>query len=107
MRDSIRDRVAVLNQGRLLAVGRPDDLYERPPNPSVAAFLGESNRFEGTIVTTGAQFVTVLTSFGWRTEATAREGITSGDAVPMAIRREWSRPTGRFSWARPSDSRSS
>jgi putative spermidine/putrescine transport system ATP-binding protein len=90
---TLSDRVAVLNQGRLLAVGRPDDLYERPPHPFVASFLGESNRFEGTIVTAGAQLVTVRTSFGWCTEATARDGIAPDDTVLMAIRPERIRVT--------------
>jgi ABC-type sugar transport system ATPase subunit len=38
---SMGDRIAVLHQGRVEQVGTPDDLYYRPANLYVAAFLGD------------------------------------------------------------------
>jgi spermidine/putrescine ABC transporter ATP-binding subunit len=37
------DRIAVMNEGSVAQVGRPEDLYDRPSSRFVAAFLGESN----------------------------------------------------------------
>ena len=37
------DRVAVLNEGRIAQVGSPDDLYRRPVDQWVAAFVGDAN----------------------------------------------------------------
>tara|TARA_B100000029_G_C17496917_1_gene931255 strand:+ start:166 stop:1224 length:1059 start_codon:yes stop_codon:yes gene_type:complete len=37
------DRVAVLNDGKVAQVGRPDDLYRRPANRWVATFVGDAN----------------------------------------------------------------
>jgi spermidine/putrescine ABC transporter ATP-binding subunit len=37
------DRIAVMNEGLVVQVGRPEDLYDRPGSRFVAAFLGESN----------------------------------------------------------------
>jgi len=37
------DRVAVMNEGVVAQVGRPEDLYDRPGSRFVAAFLVESN----------------------------------------------------------------
>ena len=37
------DRVAVLNEGRVAQVGSPDDLYRRPVDQWVAAFVGDAN----------------------------------------------------------------
>ena len=37
------DRIAVMNEGLVAQVGRPEDLYDRPGSRFVAAFLGESN----------------------------------------------------------------
>jgi ABC-type Fe3+/spermidine/putrescine transport system ATPase subunit len=37
---AIADRVAVLRQGRLLQVGAPEELYERPASRHVAQFIG-------------------------------------------------------------------
>jgi ABC-type sugar transport system ATPase subunit len=34
------DRIAVMNEGRLVQVGTPDELYERPSNRFVAGFIG-------------------------------------------------------------------
>jgi putative spermidine/putrescine transport system ATP-binding protein len=40
---SMADRVAVFNQGRIVQVGRPEDIYYRPEVPFVADFVGSSN----------------------------------------------------------------
>ncbi len=40
---SMADGVAVLNAGKLMQVGPPRQLYERPANRFVADFLGETN----------------------------------------------------------------
>jgi iron(III) transport system ATP-binding protein len=43
------DRVAVMRAGRILQVGTPDAIYRRPESPFVAEFLGEVNKFRGTV----------------------------------------------------------
>ncbi len=40
---SLSSRVAIFNQGQLLQVGTPQDVYERPTNRFVSEFLGEIN----------------------------------------------------------------
>ncbi|TXR50703.1 ABC transporter ATP-binding protein [Phyllobacterium endophyticum] len=40
---ALSSRVAIFNQGELLQVGKPQDVYERPTNRFVAEFLGEIN----------------------------------------------------------------
>ncbi|MGF1665107.1 MAG: ABC transporter ATP-binding protein [Acidimicrobiia bacterium] len=42
---ALGDRVAVMSEGRLLQIGRPDEIYERPDNRFVARFLGEATFF--------------------------------------------------------------
>ena len=37
------DRIAVMDQGRVLQVGAPRELYERPANVMIAKFLGRNN----------------------------------------------------------------
>ena len=46
---ALSDRLAVLHQGRVVQVGRPDDLYERPENLFVARFIGVANELPGTL----------------------------------------------------------
>ena len=43
---SMSDRVAVFNQGRIVQVGAPADVYERPATRFVADFVGGSNVIE-------------------------------------------------------------
>ena len=46
---SVSDRVAILRQGRMVAVARPEELYRRPVDAQVAAFLGEANLLPGKV----------------------------------------------------------
>jgi len=47
---TMSDRIAVFDQGKIQQVGTPDELYEKPSNPFVADFIGESNFIAGHIV---------------------------------------------------------
>lgn len=40
---SMADRVAVFNEGKIIQVGAPEDIYYRPEQPFVADFVGSSN----------------------------------------------------------------
>ncbi|MDR6952876.1 putative spermidine/putrescine transport system ATP-binding protein [Ancylobacter sp. 3268] len=52
---SMADRVAVFNEGRIVQVGPPEEVYERPANRFVAAFVGAANVIESEMaVTLGA-----------------------------------------------------
>jgi ABC-type Fe3+/spermidine/putrescine transport system ATPase subunit len=63
---ALADRIAVMRDGSIAASGRPRTLYESPPNPFVASFLGRSNTLTGTVIETdpleirvGSQVVTL------------------------------------------------
>ncbi len=43
---SMADRVAVFNEGKIVQVGSPEDVYERPRTRFVADFVGSSNVIE-------------------------------------------------------------
>ncbi len=47
---SISDRIAVMNQGKVLQIGSPYEIYEQPATAFVAKFIGETNLFEATVV---------------------------------------------------------
>ena len=40
---TMANRIAVMNEGKVLQVGRPDEIYEQPVDRFVAAFVGETN----------------------------------------------------------------
>jgi spermidine/putrescine transport system ATP-binding protein len=45
---SMSDRVCIMREGRIVQVGSPRDLYDRPKNRYVADFVGKSNFLPGT-----------------------------------------------------------
>jgi iron(III) transport system ATP-binding protein len=45
----LSDRIAVMNDGRILQLGRPGEIYDRPNNQFVADFMGATNFFNGTL----------------------------------------------------------
>jgi spermidine/putrescine transport system ATP-binding protein len=47
---SVSDRIAVMNQGNILQVGTPHDIYESPATDFVARFIGETNLFDAVVV---------------------------------------------------------
>lgn len=51
----LADRVGVMNYGRLLEVGPPEELYHRPATEFVATFLGTANLLVGQTDETGIQ----------------------------------------------------
>ncbi len=44
---SLSDRIAVMNRGKTEQVGTPTEIYEAPRSSFVAAFIGDTNFFEG------------------------------------------------------------
>jgi len=51
----IADRVALMDAGRIVQVGTPMEIYEKPANKFVAEFIGRANVFETNIVERGGE----------------------------------------------------
>ena len=47
---ALADRVMVMEGGRAVQVGRPEEVYRQPASPVVARFLGLTNLLEGKVV---------------------------------------------------------
>nr|WP_286947896.1 ABC transporter ATP-binding protein [Pseudomonas sp. UBA6718] len=52
---TMSDRIAVMSKGRILQVGTPNEIYERPLNRTVADFIGETNFLEADPFAGGAR----------------------------------------------------
>lgn len=84
---TLSDRIAVMHQGRVVQVGSPQEIYEKPANRFVTAFIGESDILETTVAEIAEDGVTLdLEEF--RVIAPLREGLAAGDAAHLAIRPE-------------------
>jgi len=47
---SVSDRIAVMDQGDVLQVGTPHEIYESPRTNFVARFIGETNLFDAKVI---------------------------------------------------------
>jgi ABC-type Fe3+/spermidine/putrescine transport system ATPase subunit len=96
---TISDRIGVMHEGRLVQIGRPMEMYDRPVDIFVADFLGEANILHGRIVEGSAHAMTI-DSGGLRVSVEhGAKSHAAGDEAVVAIRPERIRlATGRDSW---------
>ena len=79
---SMADRVAVFNDGRIMQIGAPLDIYQRPASRFVADFVGSSNVLPPDFV----QRYSGQRRWGsLRPEAIRVQQATSGDGVPARV----------------------
>jgi ABC-type Fe3+/spermidine/putrescine transport system ATPase subunit len=86
---AMSDRVAVMSAGRVLQVGAPAEVYERPRTAFVARFIGEANLFTGNVRCVADGIATIDAAGGACWEVLVREPIAPGDPVQVAVRPEW------------------
>ncbi len=84
---SLSDVVAVINEGRLVEVGTPKELYERPGSRFTSDFLGGMSYLPGRVAARDGASVTIDTSQGPVQGRTAQD-IRQGEAVLAGIRPE-------------------
>jgi putative spermidine/putrescine transport system ATP-binding protein len=77
---SLADRIVVLNDGRTLQIGSPEEIYAKPVNLQVARFMGYRNIFELTLERVEGDRA-FLEGSGIQMEGVAQEGLSSRRAV--------------------------
>jgi len=85
---SVSDRIAVMNEGRVLQIGTPFEIYEAPADTFVAKFIGETNIFDGTITAHDKNFYTIDTDGLGSIMVTSDRHFDIGKRVRHAIRPE-------------------
>lgn len=85
---TMSDRIAVMNAGRVLQVGTPMEIYERPASRFVADFIGESNFLRGTVQAASSAAATVVIADRFPVEVPADRQLTVGQQVTVAVRPE-------------------
>jgi iron(III) transport system ATP-binding protein len=61
---SIADRIAVMNAGQIVQIGKPAELYHQPRTPFVARFIGETNLLPGAVLSQSDGVIRVKTAAG-------------------------------------------
>lgn len=88
---TLADRIGILNDGQLVQVGEPPEVYNNPKTQFVEEFLGDTNMLEGTVTETTDDSVVVDTDFGRPlrvpvTDLAAAPG--EGSSVTVSLRPE-------------------
>jgi putative spermidine/putrescine transport system ATP-binding protein len=84
---TMSNRIAVFNDGVIQQLAPPADLYERPENAFVAAFIGENNKLMGKVERMDGERCTS----GWKTarsRGAARQYRWRGPADHLSLRPE-------------------
>lgn len=86
---TMSDRIAVMSQGRVLQIGSPVEIYERPNCRFVADFIGQTNFLEGTVISNKGNSVVVgVSTLGIEITGVSSSGIEAGKKAIISVRPE-------------------
>ena len=72
---TLSDRIAVFNDGEIVQLGTPDQLYHQPANRFVADFIGETNLLSGKVISVADRQCRATLSDGLEIIGDLREGM--------------------------------
>ena len=86
---TVSSRIAVMDQGQLVQVATPGDIYETPQSRYCASFIGEVNILEGKVASL-ANGMAAIEWVGGKNVFNARapDGLQTGQQVWLAVRPE-------------------
>ena len=99
----LADRIAVMELGKIIQLGPPKEIYEKPSTRYVANFIGTVNELSGTVTgTVSGGSVAITTELG-TVEVPEEAGLTNGSEVVLTFRPErcsisTHQPEGSLSW---------
>ncbi|MDR1551090.1 MAG: polyamine ABC transporter ATP-binding protein [Holosporaceae bacterium] len=101
---TMSSRIGLMNEGRILQVGAPTEIYEYPNSKYVANFIGSVNLFDGIIIEEEPDHVIVKsTSMEKNLYVSHSASVPVGAQISVAIRPEKviltdSKPKGEYNW---------
>ncbi len=86
---TMADRIAVMDAGKVLQVGTPDEIYETPNCKFVADFIGETNFVQAEIAGVSGEWADIRLDENTVVKAlTGGETVSTGQKVTLALRPE-------------------
>src|SRR5450631_602296 len=82
------DRIGVMRDGKLLQMGSPDEIYNRPADLFVANFTGATNEIAGTLIERNGMSGLADVGCGQRVEVALLHAISAGEKIRIALRPE-------------------
>src|SRR6516164_695573 len=85
---SVASHIAVMNRGRLVQIGTPAEIYERPSSRFVADFVGEVNLFEGKLTAGFNCLALAVAGLEQPVPLPAAANLPDGASAALAVRPE-------------------
>lgn len=85
---TMSDRIAIMNDGRIIQLDTPVELYESPASLFVADFIGESNFLKGRVAEADGDRVAIQTKENLKVWVRQQAPMASGEEFSVAIRPE-------------------
>ena len=81
------DRICIMQNGRIVQVGSPRELYDRPQSRYVADFVGKSNFFTGKVAGSSGDLAQLICA-GRQLTGRAPQPLVIGQAATLCLRPE-------------------
>jgi len=85
---SMSDRVVIMNHGRVVQVGSPQELYERPSTVFASKFIGKSNILRGVVNQVDGNEVLYAIADKYFQQFVSNEKFSKNDEIILALRPE-------------------
>jgi spermidine/putrescine transport system ATP-binding protein len=85
---TMSDRIAVMHLGKVLQIGTPTEIYERPNCRFVADFIGDTNFLDGVVQEQQGELATVVVDDRLLVRAQTDQSLSPGTQVSVAVRPE-------------------
>lgn len=89
---ALSDRIVVMHAGKILQIGAPEEIYQRPATREVAAFFGSPNLLEARVIdckaTGNGRFSCGVEGMGWKGEVRSARKFNTGENVIVVVRSE-------------------
>jgi iron(III) transport system ATP-binding protein len=85
---SMSDRVAVMNEGRIVQEATPRELYDQPADRFVANFVGRANMIPAVVIDRDGTGDAVVEALGTRLQTPVPDDVSAGDQVTLTFRPE-------------------
>ncbi len=85
---TMSDRIAIMNEGWVEQIGRPEEIYHRPETVFVAGFIGQANLWRTTVDSSGGADADVMLGARRITAPVSGRSVRSGDPVTFMVRPE-------------------
>jgi spermidine/putrescine transport system ATP-binding protein len=87
---TIADRIGIMNDGKLVQIGDPKEVYNNPKNEFIEEFLGDTNFVDASVREATGNEIIADTSFGVQTAISVSDSprVEPGDDLSISVRPE-------------------